>query len=110
MIVIPVLTTAVERNGHCWQKQIMTIWMLVLVVGVGAMAFGPILLLQPNPRQRRQAQLRSRALQLVLIVSIGAVPRQGTDLDVQGMMAIYRWSRYNSPSMNRLWCLLSYCL
>lgn len=106
MIVIPVLTTAVECNGHFWQKQIMTIWMLVLVVGVVAMALGPILMLQPNPRQRRQAQLRSRALQLGLSVSIGALPRQGTDLEAPGMMAIYRWSRHHSRALNRSWLLL----
>src|SRR5690625_7416887 len=79
MIVIPVLTTAVERNGHCWQKQIMTIWMLVLVVGVVAMALGPILMLQPNPRQRRQAQLRSRALQLGLSEIGRASCREGEE-------------------------------
>ena len=84
----------------------MTLWTLLVLVGVVAMAFGPILMLQPTARQRRQTELRDRAMHLGLSVSIGALPRQGTDLEAPGMMSIYRWSRHHSRAPGRSWLLL----
>ena len=84
----------------------MTLWMLALLVGVIALAFGPILMLQPSAVQRRQVALRNRAMQLGLSVSIGALPRQGTDLEPPGMMTIYRWPRHHSRAPGQSWLLL----
>lgn len=84
----------------------MTFWMLVTLVGVVALTFGPILMLQPSAAERRQAELRNRAMKLGLSVSIGALPRQDTDLEAPGMMAIYRWARHHSRAPGQCWLLL----
>lgn len=84
----------------------MTLWMLVTLVAIVALSFGPLLMLQPSVAERRQGELRNRAMQLGLNVSIGALPKQDTDTEAPGMMAIYRWSRHHSRAPGQCWTLL----
>jgi hypothetical protein len=84
----------------------MTIWVLLTIIGVVALAFGPIMMLQPSGAERRQAELRSRAMKLGLSISIGALPRQATDLEAPEQMAIYRLPRYHTRALGERWQLV----
>ena len=68
----------------------MSIWVLVLLLGVVAMVVGPVMLLQPSPQDRRQAELRARARRLGLIVRLETLPVQATDADAPERLPVYR--------------------
>lgn len=68
----------------------MSIWVIVLLLGVVAMVVGPVMLLQPSPQDRRQAQLRARARDLGLVVRLETLPVQATDLGAPERLPVYR--------------------
>ncbi|MDQ2075575.1 hypothetical protein [Marinimicrobium sp. ABcell2] len=84
----------------------MNIWILATLIGVIAMAFGPVMMLQPSRAERRQADLRNRAMKRGIKVSIGALPRQATDLDAPEQMAIYRLPKHHTRVPERRWLLV----
>jgi len=67
----------------------MSIWVVVLLLGVVAMVVGPVMLLQPSPQDRRQAELRTRARGLGLVVRLESLPAQTTDLEEPQRQPLY---------------------
>jgi len=76
----------------------MSIWVIVLLLGVVAMVVGPVMLLQPSPQDRRQTALRTRAGKLGLVVRLETLPVQATDLEAPERLPVYRLPAQSMPA------------
>jgi hypothetical protein len=66
-----------------------SVWLILLVVGIIAMIFGPIMMLQPNSRQRRQEKLRSHALTIGFRVAMRPLPKALKDREAGTLVPVY---------------------
>lgn len=64
-------------------------WLIVLIVGIVAMVFGPVMMLQPNASQRRQEKLRSHALQQGFRVAMRPLPIRVGEREAGSLMPVY---------------------
>lgn len=64
-------------------------WLILLIVGVIAMIFGPIMMLQPNSSQRRQEKLRSHALTTGFRVAMRPLSKAVKGLEAGTMIPVY---------------------
>ena len=78
----------------------MSIWVIVLLLGVVAMVVGPVMLLQPSPQDRRQTELRTRARKLGLVVRLETLPVQATDLEAPERLPVYRLPAQSSSTQS----------
>jgi len=79
----------------------MSIWVIVLLLGVTAMVVGPVMLLQPSPQDRRQAELRAKARSLGLVVRLETLPARATDLDAPQRLPVYRLPAQPSEALGQ---------
>ena len=86
----------------------MSIWVIVLLLGVVAMVVGPVMLLQPSPQDRRQAELRAQARRFGLVVSLETLPDQATDTGAPERLPVYRLSAQPAEARGQMqpWQLL----
>jgi len=66
-----------------------SVWLIVVVVGIIAMIFGPIMMLQPNSSQRRQEKLRSHALTVGFKVAMRPLSKAVKGMEAGTMVPVY---------------------
>lgn len=81
-------------------------WLIALVVGVVAMIFGPVMMLQPSPAQRNLETIRKRAMSMGLQVNMRPLPKMPTDNEAPSMTAVYQRLSPCAPDEHRDWLLI----
>ena len=67
----------------------MNMWLIGILIVVGALILGPIMMLKPNAAQRGREALRTRALKMGLRVSLTSLPRQATAVADPDIISMY---------------------
>lgn len=84
----------------------MSLWEVLILLWVMAVAVRPLMKLRPSKRDRQQATFRQRAAEKGLRVSLEAPPRQATDMEAPPRLPVYRQPAFRGRGAPQAWMLV----